>query len=297
MPPSSMQSLNEAPALTPPPPPPPPCRLYECGKKTHPVGYGTRTSALFNSAALAGLPWLSPGADPAGHLCNTEDLAFARCWASVVCGYWDTYEGQDLVGSELVERLVAGGIFANPRMTRCRPALDTASSWERCQRAKLRRPQHALGEPCFDQLLSGLRRSARHSRSVKGGGASNPVSNVSMPSWCHLNHPSTAPPALGRRTCRWQCVFRFGSWDCRASVYRYQPPCSQVHQDPRHQEYWRRGSGAAPCTDIMDESCYASVAPSRPAAGVSLPHTCVYPFPRLAVAGCPAADETQQTWT
>ena len=226
-------------------------------KKAHPVGYGTRTSALFNSAALAGLPWLSPGADPAGHLCNTEDWAFAPCWASVVCGYWDTYEGQDLVGSELVERLVAGGIFANPRMTRCRPALDTASSWERCQRTKLRRPQHALGEPCFDQLLSGLRRSARHSRSVKGGGASNPVSNVSMPSWCHLNHPSTAPPALGRWTCRWQCVFRFGSWDCRASVYRYQPPCSQVHQDPRHQAYWRRGSGAAPCTDIMDESCYA----------------------------------------
>ena len=172
MPPSSMQSLNEAPALTPPPRPLPPADSMNA-EKSHPVGYSTRTSALFNSAALAGLPWLSPGADPAGHLCNTEDLAFARCWASVVCGYWDTYEGQDLVGSELVERLVSGGIFANPRMTRCRPALDTASSWERCQRAKLRRPQHALGEPCFDQLLSGLRRSARHSRSVKGGGASN----------------------------------------------------------------------------------------------------------------------------
>ena len=181
-----------------------------------------------------------PAPTPPGTL-QHRGLGVCSMLASVVCGYWDTYEGQDLVGSELVERLVSGGIFANPRMTRCRPALDTASSWERCQRAKLRRPQHALGEPCFDQLLSGLRRSARHSRSVKGGGASNPVSNVSMPSWCHLNHPSTAPPALGRRTCRWQCVFRFGSWDCRASVYRYQPPCSQVHQDPRHQTYWRRG--------------------------------------------------------
>jgi len=157
---------------------------------------GARTSGLF--LAPAALSQLSAGADPVGHLCDTDNLAVARCRATAVCGYWDPREGQDLVGSELVQGLISDGLVANPRITRCRPAFDTASSWERCQRTRLRRPRHALGARCLDRLLSGLRRSARHSRSVKGGGASNPASNVSMPSWCHLNHPSTAPPALGR---------------------------------------------------------------------------------------------------
>ena len=87
-------------------------------------------------------------------------------------------------------------------MTRCRPALDTASSCARCQWRNARWPEHALADSRFDQPLPGLGRSVHHSQSVKGGGASSPVSNVSIPSWCHRNHPSTTPPALGRWTCR-----------------------------------------------------------------------------------------------
>ena len=108
------------------------------------------------------------------------------------------YKDHYLVGSELVKRLVYAGVFANPHMLGCRPALQTASSWERCQRRNARWPEHALAESRFDQLLSGLGRIVHHSQSVKGGGASSPVSKMSIPSWCHRNHPSTAPPALGR---------------------------------------------------------------------------------------------------
>ena len=191
----------------------------------------------------------------------------------------------------------SGGVLANPHMLRCWPALLTAASWQRCQWRNARWPERAIADSRFDQPSPGLGRSVHHSQSVKGGGASSPVSNVSIPSWCHRNHPSTTPPALGRWTCCKQGCFGWRR-DCPASVYRYQEPYSQVHQDPRHQMYWQRGSGvAAPGADTMDKSCHASVVPSRWAGRMTRPRTRSCLFAPIAGNGCPAAHNTEETWT
>ena len=196
-------------------------------------------------------------------------------WRRLCC--WDTYKGHDFVHSQLVQRLTSGDLIANPRTTRCRPALDTASSCARCQWRYARWPEHGVADSRFDQPLPGLGRSDHHSQSVKGGGASSPVSNVSIPSWCHRNHPSTAPPALGRWTCRrphvWVSVRLLGLPCLRVEVpaaVRPGPPrptppdvlVTRVGRSTLHQRHGR-------------ELLYASVAPSRFAAAISLPRTCV----------------------
>lgn len=105
--------------------------------------------------------------------------------------------------------------MVNPHMLRCWPALLTATSWQRCQWRNARWPEHALADSRFEQPPPGLGRSVHHSQSVKGGGASSPVSNVSIPSWCHRNHPSTTPPALGRWTCcRQGCFWMAAGLSC-----------------------------------------------------------------------------------
>ena len=164
--------------------------------------------------------------------------------------------------------------MANPHMLRCWPALLTAASWQRCQWRNARWPERAIADSRFNQPSPGLGRSVHHSQSVKGGGASSPVSNVSIPSWCHRNHPSTAPPALGRWTCRrphvWVSVRLLGLPCLRVEVPaavrpRPTPPdvlVTRVGRSTLHQRHGR-------------ELLYASVAPSRFAAAISLPRTCM----------------------